>query len=294
MGEFNYQTLFRDTRTTKNTHRAVSRVYIGERGKPLTATDSNGWYSAGRPTSIPKLDENINKQAIMGDLPGGLLVNIPQDVIKDMTFVFDHFRLETWNLSKASDAAMQFRYAGNGQTTIASSPTLESAVLTSADDINVNDVCIVDCRHATAGGYLDMAIITSVNKVSKLVTFEPIGQVPPVGATFKKLAGKETGTGVSDTGIFIPGAIREEFPKVQLLIQYHMPSMKSIISIHIPEFEVNATGALDFSNLIGTVGFGGNPCIQDPKDYVLRNGTTEKRAWYDDTYVIPFESPADA
>lgn len=57
---------------------------------------------------------------------------------------------------------------------------------------------------------------------------------------FEKISGKVSGTNRTDTGIYIPNAQVLEFPRVRILIVFHLVSSKSLMFNHIPEFEVNS------------------------------------------------------
>ena len=289
MTERDFTALVRSTTKGKNANRAFGYVFAAEVGKPIDPLHVEGLFDLGRPVSIPEFIKNTDKEKIVAGLPGGLLMNLPKEDIQEMAFVFDMFRLETLQLSTANVAKIVPRYSSTGQTTI-SSATKTSGTVASATGLHKGETVIVGTRHLTYGGFDEMTVITAIDGTS--VEFEPLSVVPSNGATFKKVAGKVTGADKTDTGIYIPNALTLEYPRRQLVIVFNIVSSRSLMVIHIPEFEVTGGTKPNFADSLAKCGFSGNPIIQPEKAFLLEDGTTENLPWYDDTYLVTYEIAA--
>lgn len=284
----NYQQMIKPTSKGGNAHRGIVHVYAGEVGKPLNPTRLDHWHKLGRPTNIPEFGKSSNPLQITAGLPKGLLLSIPQEEVKELTFSFDIFTLQAMQLSLATDTKIVANYASDGQTTVASGGTKTSATLTSATGIAKGDMVIVDLSHSTYGGFPEFTVITKVT--GDVVEYEPLPIAPANSATFKKVAGTGTGTDDTDTGLYIPDTLTEVYPRVQLLVVVDMPNLKGTYHHWIKEGEVISGTQANFNDPLATVSFTVNPIIQDAETFDLVDGTTAERAWYMKSFLIPNES----
>lgn len=284
-----YTALVKRTKRGKNANRApVGRVFAGEIGKNLDPLHVEGWGDLGRVLTMPDFITKPDKEQIKAGLPGGLLINLPKDEIRDMSFAFDMYQIQTLQMGTANTAQINVNTVTGASTTI-SSATKSSGTLASASNFAVGDTVLVDIRHATYGGFKELTVITKINGTA--VEFEPLSFAPANSSTFKKVAGKQTGTNKTDTGIYIPRPIVQEFPRVQLLVVFDVSSNNSLVVLHIPEFEIYEGYLPNFAgDTLAKVGFTGNPIIQDPKSFTMLDGTTQSLPFYDDYYIIPYES----
>lgn len=291
MTQRDFTLLVRQTAKGKNAHRGVAYVYVGEVGKPYDPLHTEGWYDLGRPISIPDFVKNIDKEKISGGYPKATIMNIPKEDSRELAFTFDMYKLQTLQMATANIAAITISYATDGQTTVASGGTTTSAVLQTglAAEFKPGEAAIVGTKHATYGGYDEMTIITKTDEDTDTVYFEPLSVAPANSATFKKIAGKVTGTTSADTGIIIPDALTLEFPRVALLVVVNVVSARSLMVVHIPEFEIFQGSMPNFTDALAKCGFTGSPIIQVEKSFTLEDGTSQDLPWYSEYFMVPYE-----
>ena len=282
-----FQAMIKPTKTGKNAHHGVTNVYVGQVGKPLDPTVLDGWFLLDNAVSIPEFNKASNPLQITAGLTKALLLNIPQDEVKEMSFSFNFWGLQALQMSLASDVAVTVNLASDGQTTVASGGSKTGATLTSAANIAQGDMVIVNLEHATFGGFSEITTITKVT--GNVVEFEPLPIAPANSATFKKIAGLGTGTDKDDTGIIIPDTVTTTYPRVQLLIVTDETN-ESTFHRHIPEFEITGGMQPNYNEVLATIGFTGTPIVQEEETFTLIDGSTASRSWCMDSYLVPIAS----
>lgn len=280
------------TRKGKNVYRGLTYVYFGEEGKNLDPLKDEGWFDPGKSVSFPKLEKNPEKTLIKAGYPAGSIINLPKEDVRTLSFKFMMPRLFLMELALLGGQAFKINYATTGQTAVVASPapTKTSCAVTTGDgaDFKVNDVVIIDTKHATLGGWESDTVITKVD--GDILHFEPLCSVPLTGATVKKVAGRVTGTDKDTVGMKFADSLIPCFERVQVLICTHEVGANRILVNHIPSFEIVKGGFLNFSEDYADLEIEGNPILQENVTVQLRDGTTETRPAYGYYYIVPQES----
>lgn len=270
--------------------RGEPQIFVGEANKGINPLDTAGLFSIGRPKNLPDFKRVVDTEKIQAGYPKSHLYSFPLKEEIDLTFSIDHPKLEAFQMQRG-DVAVVPRYATTGQTTIAtgSTPTKYTATLTSTTGIAVGDLCHVETKHPTLGGFNEVVYIKSV--AGNVVTYEGLTNAPLADAWFKKIAGKVTGTGISDTGFYLPNALTTKLEVYHFVFVVPLVGSKGELVVSVPEMEIKPEGLLpNFGQALAEMSFSGMPCTQPEKSFTLIDGSTELRPWTMEAYWIPYES----
>ena len=262
--------------------RPTVNVWVGKVGLSIDALQVEGMNKLGRPITVPEINPAIDYEEIMSGGVKGFDYSIPLQVSMELPFVFDQPRLAAKWLSLGTNIDLVFNY--KEETTI-SSATRTSATVASATGLGKNDIAIIDTRHATYSGLLEMVTIKSVSGTA--VTWDPpLDHVPADGTTFKTVVGVGSGTTQADTGIKSVLAVNTEHPRVCMAVDIYFPGNRSKIILFFPEVEVRG-GAFNPSGNMATFAVTFKPIQQDEETFTLADGTTEPMTWYGKGYLVP-------
>jgi len=275
--------------TGKQGHRAEPQIYIGQAGKNIDPLFGEGLFKVGRPINMPDFMKNLGEEKIKAGYPKSYMYSFPIEEEMEFKFTVDHYKLYLAAQLVLGDVSVKPRYASTGQTTIASSPTLTSATLTSGTGIAVGDACLVNTVHATYGGFSEVAFINSVN--GNAVTFEGLTSAPAVGATFKKLAGATSGTDKTDTGLYMPFSQTINYVAYHAVFVMPFAGSRSQLVLSVPELEIKPDQTIpDFNQNLSKISFTGRARTVGEKSFDLTDGSSELRPWSMEGWWIPYET----
>lgn len=289
MREFSYLGVGADLgNTSRQAMRGEAQIYLGDPTKGIDPLFTMGLFSLGRPKNMPDFKKVVNLEKIQAGYPKNHLYSIPVSEEMELSFVIDHPKALAFQLQRG-DVAMEYNYASTGQTTIASASTKTSATLTAGTGISVGDACLVATEHLTYGGFKEIAYIKSISGAA--VTFEGLTQAAPVGATFKKIIGKTTGTSKADTGIRLHSSLTTKLEVFHAVFVVPLVGSKGEIVVSVPELEIKPESIIpNFSGTLAEMSFTGMPRTQAEKSFTLTDGTTEARPWCMEAWWIPYEA----
>lgn len=277
------------TDNDKNAHRAVGQIFVGSVDAVLDPLMTEGWHQLFRPTNFPDFTKKVDVEKVTAGLPGGLILNLPKEDVREYTFEGDMYNNIAVDLARVSDAALQYRYALDGQSTLVTGATIRQATVATGAGIGYRkgDMVEIGLKSVLYKGWNEVTIIKSVT--GDIIEYEPISFAPATGATIKKIAGRVSGTTKTDTGIYIADTLTLEFERIQVLVVQNLPNSKSLYISHIPIFEITGGKMPDFSKPLATVQIMGNPILANEKSFLLKDGTTEMLSYYVENYIVPYE-----
>lgn len=280
------------TNNGKNAHRAVAMIFVASIGVNTDPLAVEGWHQLFRPITVPEFAKNPDIEKITAGLPGGLILNLPKEDSREYTLEGDMYNNIALDLARVSDASVLYRYATDGQSTVAtgSTPTNKTVTVETGDgaEYQKGDTILVNLKSVTYKGWDEITVITDVT--GDVITFEPISFAPATGATIKKIAGKVSGTTKANTGIYLPDTLTLEFERVQLLVVQNLPNSRSLHISHVPIFEITKGTMPDFTKPLATVKIMGTPILAEEKSFTLKDGTTENLSYYVEHYIVPYEA----